>query len=146
LFEHVHSIFVFVKTNTKSFRDSNFNVTKSIFDLFLVIWEIYKAECVAPESWIWTHAVRLGVEKMTDKKLADKVATVLTELCVVKEPKIVCSSILQNLDLVKAPPAHQNVLLWFNSFIADFGANTLGKELRIVTLWVLMVSLFRDIK
>jgi hypothetical protein len=133
---------VVVKSHIKEFKDSNFNVTKAIFSLFLAVWQVHQSAAIAPDSWIWKDAVRLAIGKISDKKLGEDGASVILELCVVRDPVDIVPVIIKSLETIKTPASHQAVLIWFQRFIDEFGSSALRSTVNDVVKWLLAVSAY----
>jgi hypothetical protein len=138
-FHSIPSLFVFVRDCTKSFNESNFNVSKALLELFTAIFGLHQRLIKAPEPYLYFPATKLAVEKVGDKKLTEACSSCLHSICIVKDPqKVVCVAV-KALSRVKSPLVHESLLCWFNKFCLDFGSASLSKGLQNCLIWVLKV-------
>ena len=122
-------LLVFVKEHTRGFRETNFNVTKSIMELFLALCDYHeKATCPFPK-WAAADGATLCADKIADKKLSALSKALLTALCVVEAPHHVLDKGYGAVKKIRAPAAHEEFLNWFKSFLNDFGASSVGQGL-----------------
>ena len=140
LFDTIPSLFALVKTCTKSFKESNFNVAKALIDLFTTIFDIHKDLIRPPESYLYISATKVAVEKIGDRKLAAVSSTCLHAICTVKDPQRVLAVAIKTIGDVKSPLVHEALLGWFKTFCEDFGASSLSRGIQDTLTWVLMVS------
>lgn len=137
----VPSIFVLVKESTSSFKESNFNVSKSIIVLFNTWFvDVFAKLTRAPESYLYTPAVKICTEKLFDRKLSEASILCLKSLCIVKDPPRVISLTIKYVSDIKSPLAHEALLSWFKTFCIDFGASSLSESLQDILAWILSVS------
>jgi hypothetical protein len=133
------AILVVVKEHTKGFKESNFNVSKAIMELFITLCEIHEEKSQPLSSWISKSGAVLGVEKMSDKKLSSTCPLLLNALCVVRPPKAVTAVVISTVEKAKSPLVHEGVLTWFNNMCVEFGAGVLGNGIKSSITWVLNV-------
>ena len=119
-FTAIPSLFVFVRGCTKGFKESNFNVAKSLLDLFTVVFGVHKTMSVAPDAFLYIPATKLAVEKIADRKLSESAASCLFSICVVKDPQKVISVALKTIEGFKSPSVHEALLVWLKKFFIDF--------------------------
>lgn len=139
-FHSIPSLFVFVRDCTKSFNESNFNVSKALLELFTAIFGIHTRLVKAPESYLYTTATKLAVEKVGDKKLNEVSSSCLHSICIVTDPHKVLDVALKALSRVRSPLVHEAFLRWFHKFCLDFGSASLSKGIQVCLIWVLQVS------
>lgn len=139
-FHSIPSLFVVVRDCTKSFNESNFNVSKALLELFVAIFEIHTRLVKAPESFLYITATKLAVEKVGDKKLTEASSSCLHSICIVTEPHKVVDVALKVLSRVRSPLVHEAFLRWFHKFCLDFGSASLTKGIQLCLIWVLQVS------
>lgn len=143
LIEFIPSLFVLVKESTSSFKESNFNVTKAILNFFAALFEdIYMKLTKVPDSFLIAPAVKVAVEKMSDRKLSEASISCLDSLCVIKDPQKVILPLIKNISEIKSPLAHEAILNWFKSFCTDFGAALLSGSMQDILAWILSVRFF----
>lgn len=141
-FDTIPSLFVLVKNCTKTFKESNFNVAKVLLELFTVMFDIHTQLVRAPESYFYTSATKLAVEKVGDRKLSDASSACLSSICTVKDPQLVLAVAVKTIGDVKSPLVHEGLLDWFKTFCNDFGAASLqSKGIQDTLSWVLKVRL-----
>jgi len=128
---------VLVRDCTKSFKESNFNVSKSLLELFTVIFGIHSQLIRPPESYLYVPATKLAVEKIADKKLSDASAMCLDTICTVKDPQRVFTVAIKAIGAIKAPMVHEGLLCWFKKFCVEFGVASLSQGTQDVITWVL---------
>lgn len=136
-FSSIPSLFVLVKTCTKSFQESNFNVAKAILDLFKVIFNIHVHRKTSPESFLYIPIVKLTVEKIGDRKLTVSSSCCLDSICTVKDPQRVMHVAVRAVDGVNSPLVHEAMLVWLKSFSVNFGVAALSQGVQDVLVWVL---------
>jgi hypothetical protein len=139
-------LFVLVKTCTKSFQESNFNVAKAILDLFRVVFNVYAERQTAPESFIYVPIVKLAAEKVGDRKLTASSSSCLDSICIVKDPQRVLNVATKAVDGVKSPLVHEALLVWMKSFSVNFGLAALSQGVKDVLVWVLKECESNNIK
>ena len=144
-FDTIPSLFVLVKNCTKTFKESNFNVAKVLLELFTVMFDIHTQLVRAPESYFYTSATKLAVEKVGDRKLSDASSACLSSICTVKDPQLVLAVAVKTIGDVKSPLVHEGLLDWFKTFCNDFGVASLGGGIQDTLSWVLKVRLVRSI-
>jgi hypothetical protein len=128
---------VLVKSSTKSFQESNFNVAKAILDLFKVIFTAHVERQVVPESFLYTPIVKLAAEKIGDRKLTTSSSSCLDVICTVKDPQRVLHVAMKTVDGVKSPLVHDAMLVYIKSFCLHFGVAALSQGVQDVLNWVL---------
>jgi len=128
---------VVVKAHTKNMKESNFNVTKSILVLIESICEVHEQLRLLLPGWICHDAAGLAVDKLADKKLKANGLDVLTALCAVRLPGEVITLLLKCIERIKTPASHEALLTWFKTFCADFGASSVGGELKSIVQWII---------
>ena len=79
-------ILVLVKEHTRGFRESNFNVTKAIVELFLALCDYHEKAGVPFLDWAAADAATLATEKIADRKLSSFSKDLLSSLCTVRMP------------------------------------------------------------
>lgn len=134
------AVIVFVKTHTKGFKESNFNVARAIMELLIALCSNHLAEAVQFPSWATKDGVRLAIEKVADKKLASSSKELLTCLLSVQHPSQLLPSAFAQLDGIRSPVAHESFLIWFKGAIDDFGARILASELNEIIQFLSKVS------
>ena len=143
LIEFIPSLFVLVKESTSSFKESNFNVSKAILNFFVALFEdVYMKLTKVPDSFLIAPAVKVAVEKMSDRKLSEASISCLDSLCVIKDPQKVILPLIKNISEIKSPLAHEAILNWFKSFCTDFGAALLSGSMQDILAWILSVRFF----
>lgn len=129
-----------VKNNTKGFKDSNFNVMKSVMELASVVCQLHgDAELPFPE-WAGNDLVSVAVEKIADKKLFSSSQSMLLDLCSVMLPSSFVEISNTKLEAVRAPVAHENFLKWLLQFCTEFGCGPLTRDLKTTVTLLLKVS------
>jgi hypothetical protein len=137
----IPSLFILVKESSSSFKESNFNVTKSIVLFFTALFaDVYKRLSKAPESYLYAPVTKVAVEKVSDRKLSEVSMSCINSLCVVKDPQKVMLLVLKYISEIKSPLAHESLLLWFKTFCIDFGVTALSGCLQDILVWILSVS------
>lgn len=126
-----------VKSSTKSFQESNFNVAKAILDLFKVIFTAHVERQAVPESFLYTPIVKLAAEKIGDRKLAASSSSCLDVICTVKDPQRVLHVAMKTVDGIKSPLVHDAMLVYIKSFCLHFGVAALSQGVQDVLSWVL---------
>ena len=144
-FAAIPSFFVLVRDCTKKFKESNFNVAKAILELFTVMFDIHLKLVKAPESWLYSPATQLAVEKVGDRKLSVASSSCLHSMCSVKDPQRVMTVAIKTIGDVKSPLVHEALLVWFKTFCIDFGATVLSGSIQETLVWVLKVSLMWNV-
>ena len=143
MLECVPFLFVLVKESTSSFKESNFNVAKAILQFFTTLFEsVYMKLTKVPDSFLIAPAVKIAVEKMSDRKLSEASISCLDSLCVIKDPQKVMLLLIKNVSEIKSPLAHEAVLNWFKKFCTDFGAQLLPGSMQDVVAWILSVRFY----
>ena len=138
-FNTIPSLFVLIRDCTKSFKESNFNVAKSLLDIFGVIFSIHSQLLKAPEYWLYFPGTKLAVEKVGDRKLSGASSSCLNSICTAKDPKKVLAVAVKTINDIKSPLVHEALLGWFKSFCIDFGAASLEQGIQDCLMWVLKV-------
>jgi len=135
--EIIPSLFVLIKASTSSFKESNFNVAKAILLFFFTLFsDVYETMTRTPDSYLVAPAIKLAVEKISDRKLAEASISCLNSLCVVKDPQKVIALSIKYIAEIKSSPAHEALLSWFNSFCVNFGANILSDSIQDILGWI----------
>jgi len=142
--KYASNLCIVVKQYTKNFKESNFNLSKSIMELFSSLCKLHASvidtenKMVQPlDSWICKAATILSTEKISDKKFAQIAPKLLTSLCEVKQPKYILVLVISALEKIKSPLPHEGMLKWVNNFFDDFGTVVIGDGLNDVLKWVL---------
>lgn len=146
LFSAITPLFVVVKSCSKSFQESNFNVAKAILELFTVLFNIHAERKRAPESFIYIPIVKLAAEKIGDRKLTTSSSSCLESVCVVKEPQRVLLVATQAVNKVKSPLVHEAMLVWVKSFSVNFGLAALSEGVQDLVTWILKECESNNIK
>ena len=141
-FNTIPSLFVLIRDSTKSFKESNFNVAKSLLEIFTLIFDVHSQLVKAPEYWLYFPATKLAVEKVGDRKLSGASSSCLNAICTAKDPQRVLAAAVKTIGDVKSPLVHEALLGWFNAFCIDFGAASLAQGVQDCLIWVLKVRLF----
>lgn len=136
-FSSILSLFVLVKTCTRSFQESNFNVAKAILDLFRVLFNVHAERQTTPEGFLYIPIVKLAAEKVGDRKLTASSSSCLDSICIVKDPQRVLHVATKAVDGVKSPLVHEALLVWLKSFSVNFGLAVLSQGVKDVLVWVL---------
>lgn len=126
---------VIVKENTKSFKETNVNVTKAFMELFLALCDHAKTQPFP--AWASKDGVTLAVDKIADKKLTTLASSLLTNMCTVRPPQGVVEYAIVCIDKVKSPLGHEAFLGWSKDFFEDFGASSIGPGINYVIPWLL---------
>jgi len=134
------SFLIVVKTHTRSFKESNFNLMKSIMDLFLVFINVHVQLETSPALWICKAGATLAVEKISDRKLSNLASVILTELCVVKNPSLILNTSMTAIAKARSPVAHEALLKWCVNFCKDFGVAYINDIMRTFSEWIIKVS------
>ncbi len=135
------SILVVVKENTRGFKESNFNVTKAIMELFLALGDIHASASQRFPEWGADEAVMLALDKIGDKKLSAVSKALLTLMCVVSPPSSVLQLAARQVEKVKSPLTHEELLNWCKYFLTEFGAASIRSAMKGLVPWLLQVSL-----
>lgn len=139
-------LLVFVKEHTRGFKETNFNVTKSIMELFLSLCDYHeKATCPFPK-WAAADGATLCADKIADKKLSALSKALLTALCVVEAPHHILTRSFGAVGKIRAPAAHEEFLNWLKSFLNDFGAASIGQGLTETVTFLVEVRQVRPKK
>jgi len=145
-FSTIPSIFVCVRDCTKGFKESNFNVARSLLEFFSAILGAHTTIKKSPETFVSNAATRLAVEKLNDKKLYESASTCLFSICQVKEPHITISHCVKAINGLKSPLAHEALLNWLKLFCVNFGAAALSNYMQDMLTWVLKECDEKNIK
>jgi cytoskeleton-associated protein 5 len=132
-------ILVLVKENTRGFRETNFNVTKAILEVFLSLCGYHQKSGQSLSEWAVIDAATLATEKIADKKLSALSQVLLTELCVVREPQTVHSACYATMVKIRAPTAHEEFIKWLNRFCNEFGVASIGPRINETVAFLLEV-------
>jgi len=130
------SLFVTVKEHTKSFKESNFNIVKTILSFFDSVAVIHKHQGIQLDLFFCKAAATLAVEKIADKKFIDKAPLLLSSLCIVRHPKQILSICIKCVQSIKSPLPHEAFLKWCYNFCVDFGAHYLTEIMDSIVSWV----------
>ena len=145
-FSAITPLFVLVKSCSKSFQESNFNVAKAILELFTVLFKVHAERKKAPESFIYIPIVKLAAEKIGDRKLTASSSSCLESVCVVKDPQRVLFVATQAVNGVKSPLVHEAMLVWMKSFSVNFGLAALSEGVKDLLIWILKECESNNIK
>lgn len=137
VFDSIPSLFVLTRDSTKKFNESNFNVSKSLLQLFITIFDIHSQAMRPPESYLYASATKLAVEKVGDKKQIEVTSSCLHMICTVKDPQRVLAVAVKTIEPIKSPLVHEALLNWFKSFCTDFGVASLSQGIQDCLTWVL---------
>jgi len=132
----VGAVLALVKDNTKGLKQSNINLTKSIFDLLLCIFQTLSSLKVSPDMWMCKLVVPVVVEKVSDRKLGSCSYSILDCLCEVMKPEIIISLTIAAITDIKSPLSQEAFLKWTRTLCEDFGAAALGNGLHNLTAWI----------
>ena len=139
--KYTENVLVAVKSYTKEFKDSNFNILKAIIELFLAICNLLKTRDKSLGAWISRRATTIAVEKIADKKFEKLAPVLLTRLCEMQLPDIIIALAIDTIETIKSPLQHEGLLSWMVVFCKEFGASAIGQSLPICIDWLLKVSL-----
>ena len=134
-------ILVIVKQNTKELRQSNVNLTKSIFEMLSNICEIVYSLALPLEVWLCKIIVPVVVEKIADRKLADIPSSILLKICELALPDKIIPLAIKKISEIKSPLYHEAFLKWILKFFSEFGAHALSSGVQEIANWCLKVSL-----
>jgi len=137
---------VIVKGHSKGFKDSNVNIMKSILELFAVLCKLHEKSATKFPDWACREGVKIGTEKIADRKLGSGACLLLTEICVVQFPALVFETSFVTLNNIKAPLVHEAYLTWFKNFLVEFGAQPLVPVLSPSVQFLLLESESSNIK
>jgi len=137
---------VVIKAFTKNFKESNFNLSKAIMEVFLAVCGIYLTCKRELEVWICDSAITIAVGKMSDKKLSGVASKLVTSLCEVQVPEIIVALAIKNVKSIKSPLPHEALLLWSTCFFVDFGAVAVGKSVPTCVNWALKECVEANVK
>lgn len=93
-----------IKEFTKGFKESNFNLTKSMMEMFLELCNLHSSLMTFLDTWICKAAVTLEVEKI--------LIIFSTKICSVKSPRTILHLSIKVVDAGKSPLPHQDLLIW----------------------------------
>lgn len=133
----VSALLQVIKGHTKGFKESNVNIMKAIFQLFLAICNYHYSTEKALMNWIVDDYVSIALQKISDKKLADLCNEVLTSVCTVAKPSLVLSKASVTIKGARAPAAHEEYMKWCRAFCDDFGVSAIGPALPEVVIVLL---------
>ena len=119
------AVLTVVKQYTKGFKDSNVNIMKSTFELFVTLCEVHAKTSTAFPTWACKDGVAAATDKVADKKLAKSATALLTEVCVVNSPSFVINESFEIMERVKSPLVHEAYTKWLNKLLLDFGCRAL---------------------
>lgn len=135
--QYVSKALVLVKNFTKQFKDSNFNIAKASCELFLSMCNVIQENAVPMDVWMCRDAVLLSVTKIADKKFVQVAPPLLSRLCEVQLPEIITFLAIMDVESIKSPLPHEGLLNWSQTFCVEFGAHSLGKNMKKFIEWVL---------
>ncbi|CAJ1952945.1 unnamed protein product [Cylindrotheca closterium] len=121
-------IVVLVKEHTRGFKESNFNVTKAIMELFLALCDYHEKAGIPFLEWASADAATLATEKIADRKLSSFAKELLSSLCVVRMPSEIHMICYEAIKKIRAPAAHEELAKWIQHFCNEFGAASLGSS------------------
>ncbi|KAF1332972.1 Cytoskeleton-associated protein, partial [Globisporangium splendens] len=114
----IEALTVFMSKQVKDFKDSNINVLKSAFQAVGTFAE--NAASKFPRGVI-CQVVPSAADKISDRKAAEAIRTMVLQLCEATSPSYVLGCLLSHMPNVKAPLAHIEVLTVVADCIKDFG-------------------------
>lgn len=123
------ALLVVVGEHTRGFKETNVNIMKAIVQLFLAVFDSHEIIEVPVGSWVMISGVGVAISKIADKKLSTNCKSLITETCVVYDPRAVILEGFKLLKGMKSPVAHEDYLSWFKSYCKDFGAVSIGSGL-----------------
>lgn len=132
-------ILVFVRDHTKSFKEGNFNINKSIMELFIALSESHETKMCLFPTWAASDGATLATAKVSDKKLTQTSQTLLTSLCLVQEPHFVLDACYKSMSTIKSPIAHEEFLKWMIIFGSDFGVAAMVQGLNDAVDFIIQV-------
>ena len=122
-------------------------MTKSLIELFIVIFGIHAQLIRAPEPYLYIPATKLAAEKIADKKLSQDSMLCLDTICTVKDPQRVIAVATKTIGDVKSPLVHEALLNWFKKFCIQFGVSSLSSQgIQDSLSWVLKECEFNNVK
>ena len=133
-------ILVLTREHTRGFQESNFNVTKAIFEIFLALCDYHEKSGQAYLEWAAADGARLAIEKIADRKLSTFAKDLLSSLCIVRMPPEIHSTCYTAIKKIRAPAAHEELAKWIKHFSSEFGAVSLGSSLGESISFLLEVS------
>lgn len=133
-------ILLLVKTNTKSFKEANFNIVRAIMEMIVALCEVHAAKSSTFPEWACSDSVLLATDKISDKKLNASSQQLLTEMLVVSHTRDVLPPCFTRLDGIKSPVAHESFLVWLKTAIMDFGASLLSPIIKDTVSFLVKVS------
>lgn len=114
----IEALTLFVSAHVKEFKDSNVNVLKSAFEAV----GAFAACCVSKfPRGVVCQLVPIGAEKLSDRKAADAIRTMLLSFCEAVGPAYVLGCLVSAMPAVKAPLAHVEALGVLANCVQDFG-------------------------
>jgi hypothetical protein len=136
----VSCILLFVREQTRGFRETNVNIMKAILNLCIAICEFNESKENLLPIWAMKDISCTCVQKISDRKLLNACQQLLGATVVVSSPSLVLQSAFVELKNVKSPVAHEEFLKWFQTFCNEFGASSLGRGLSDLIPYLLEVS------
>ena len=137
----VANVLAFVKSHTKQFKDSNFNILKTAAELFIGVCNAYENLQIPMEIWMCRDAASIAVSKIADKKFSSVSPLLLSRLCEIQLPEVVLYLSISIIEPIKSPVPHEGLLIWCDRFCKEFGAKAIGKCMKRFVGWVSKVSL-----
>ena len=120
-----------LKKFTRSFKDSNFNVMKSVYLMIAAMIVKHDSDANPVPFSLLKIGATLGVEKIADRKLSEACKNLLVSTLVTassKNAKVAVEALVSALSTIKSPTTHESALKFFHDFAVSNGAKTLGAE------------------
>ena len=135
-----------VKEHTKKFKESNFNVTKGIMELFVALCDYHTRSKCRFVNFAAVDGTSLAVDKIADRKLSSQSKHLLLTLCTVYPPHDVLTSAFTCAERIRAPVGHEEFLLWMISFCNEFGAASISSGIQNATSFLVSECEAKNIK
>lgn len=124
----IEAFTVYMAKQVKDFKDSNINVLKSAFQAVGTFAE--NAASKFPRGVV-CQVVPSAADKISDRKAAEAIRTMMLQLCEVVGPSYVLGCLLNYMPNVKAPLAHIEALVVLADCVKDFGISVCSPRLLI---------------
>lgn len=124
----IEAFTVYIAKQVKDFKDSNINVLKSAFQAVGTFAE--NAASKFPRGVV-CQVVPSAADKISDRKAAEAIRTMMLQLCEVVGPSYVLGCLLTYMPNVKAPQAHIEALVVLADCVKDFGVSVCSPRLLI---------------